>query len=179
MDLLTFIAEIIKAVAWPIAAIVLAVLYRASIVKLLERVKSAKGPGFEAEFGEQLSQIQREADEADLPPATTTPVASDDRPPPTRVFESWQSLEMLLNELYLKAKGSPPRTYSDLRGFFYELVDKGRLQPQVKSIYNRLRIIRNRAVHPQAGDTPISEVEAKEYADLTARLVEELKAVEQ
>src|ERR1051325_10606277 len=61
MDHLTFVAETIKAVAWPVAAAVVLLSFRTPLVTLLNSLKSLKYGEIEAGFGERVRQAKEEA----------------------------------------------------------------------------------------------------------------------
>jgi hypothetical protein len=179
MDYLTFASNIVSSLAWPVAAVTLAVIFRESLEKIFERLKTAELPGVKAEFvTAKLIEAEKQAEKADLPPAPPQAAIEDDRPPSSRIFEAWRILEQSLNELFIKHKGSHPLTYSQLREFLYELAGDGRLPPQSIAIFNDLRAIRNRAVHPKADAPDVSSSQAKEFAGLASRLVELLKLID-
>lgn len=67
MDALTFIAELVKAGAWPIAAVVLAIMFRSEFRALLGRLKKGKVGSAEFEFQEEVAELK--TDIAELSPA--------------------------------------------------------------------------------------------------------------
>ena len=60
MDAATFIAELVDALAWPIAAVVVLVLLRPQIDLMIGLVKTVKYKGFEVTFGE-MTPVARES----------------------------------------------------------------------------------------------------------------------
>lgn len=178
MDTLTFISSIVASLAWPLAAVVLALLFRRSIERLLERMTAAKVPGFEAEFEKKLKEAEKEADAANLPPPPDAAASLDGRPPTSRVFESWLELETTLNELYCRRRGATPSKYSDIREFLYSLGAEGKLPRESISIFNKLRTIRNQVVHAKADGPELTPAQAEEFSLLTARLIEQLKRID-
>ena len=176
MDTLTFISSIVSSLAWPTAAVILAVLFRVPLQKAFDRLKTAEVPGFKAEFEDRLKQAEKQADKAALPPAPPAP-EHDDRPPSSRIFESWRELEAYLNDMYMRHKGSRPR-YTDLREFLYELGSKSLIPRESIAIFNDLRGIRNQAVHPRGEGQDVTSLQADEFANLTARLMQQLKLID-
>lgn len=103
MDLLTFLASVIGSVAWPVAAIWIAFLFRAQIVSLLERVRRLSLGGNTVEFEERLAEVESEALAAAPEPSAQV---LDDRTlqlvsvaPLAAINESWVRLEIKLGSL--------------------------------------------------------------------------------
>ena len=106
MDWLTFISNIIKYLAWPIATIITLVVLKRYIIDVLRalgnRLERAKGAGIELTFGKSVDQI-----EGILPIAET---ATHDRQriesisemsqlhPPYIVSQAWLRLEHAIRE---------------------------------------------------------------------------------
>jgi uncharacterized protein YutE (UPF0331/DUF86 family) len=69
MDWLQFISAMTGHLAWPIAAVVIGFLFREQVRKLLEKMKSIKGPGgIEASFSEQAQVVAMEASKIEKGP---------------------------------------------------------------------------------------------------------------
>jgi len=62
MDALTFISELIKAVAWPVTAIALVVLLRKPIVELIPLLRRLKYKELELEFAQEVSELKAEVE---------------------------------------------------------------------------------------------------------------------
>src|SRR4030042_6558797 len=62
MDLVTFISEIVNALAWPATVVVLLIGLRGHIGHLLPRLKKVKHKDTEVEFTEALSLVKGEAE---------------------------------------------------------------------------------------------------------------------
>ena len=60
MSTLEFVAELVKAMAWPAFAIVLVVAFRRPVKDLIPLLRKFKYGDFEAEFGQQVRAIQEE-----------------------------------------------------------------------------------------------------------------------
>ena len=60
MDILTFITELVKAAAWPITAVVVAILFRTEFRALLGRLKKGKVGAAEFEFQEQVAELAKD-----------------------------------------------------------------------------------------------------------------------
>lgn len=71
MDLLTFIAELFKAIAWPIVTLVVALLFRQQIIALLARLRKGKLGSTEFEFEQEVKALREQVPELPKPPANT------------------------------------------------------------------------------------------------------------
>lgn len=69
MDTFQFVAAMTTSLAWPLAAIALAITLRPSIIKLIDKIKSFKGFGAELTIGEQaieaVAQIESDPQQSD------------------------------------------------------------------------------------------------------------------
>lgn len=178
MDPLTFVANLVGSVAWPTAAVILAFAFRVPLKEILERLTKLEALGVKADFDKKLKEAEKQAEKADLPPAPRQPALQDDRPPSSRVFQAWRELESHLNDVFTRHTGSPPRSYTALRDFLHELETKGVIPRESIALFNDLRAIRNRAVHPRSDSPDVSSLQADEFANLTARLIEQLKRLD-
>src|SRR3546814_644016 len=74
MGWLEWTSSVIGSTAWPIALVLVALIFRGQITKLLKRIKGAKYGEAEVLFREELDKIEAEVDEL--------PASSEARPDP-------------------------------------------------------------------------------------------------
>jgi len=170
MDWLTFIAEVIKAVAWPIAAIAIALIFREQIRSLLVRMKKGKVGPAEFEFEQGVRELQAETrgsagDEARETELEPLKLAAEPR---KAVLEAFLGVESALQAL-ARSKGM----YAELAQHeLYEvarlLEQRGSLESRQVSLYRDLRHLRNQAAH-ELDFTPSVEA-ILDYAKLARRL---------
>lgn len=67
MDGLTFTAEIVKALAWPVAAVVIALVFHRQLKALLGRIRKGSIAGADFEFDQELKELARELDHERAP----------------------------------------------------------------------------------------------------------------
>ena len=60
MDVLTFISEIIKALAWPLAVVTLVFLLRRPVIEVFPLLRRLKYKDIELEFAQEVSQLEAE-----------------------------------------------------------------------------------------------------------------------
>lgn len=183
MDGLAFIAELIKALAWPVTVFSLVVLLRRPLTQLIPLLQRLKYRNLELEFGERVEEIKAEA-QAQLPAAPpfgasifpTELSKLAEHSPRSVVLESWsrvesaarQAAERAALQLSPRERRSPLRLVQALR--LAELIE-----PDTAHIMHDLRTLRNEAAH--APDFTLGKDAALNFADVAARLVSRLDNV--
>jgi len=151
MDSLTFATEITKATAWPLAAIVIAIVFRGQIRELLSRLKKGKMGPAEFEFEEVVKELRNEARDLMLPQvmdAVGTPTVFQTSPTPqVAILNAWLDVEDAIADLARKANishaGPSAMPLSTLRA----LQKAGLIEPEEAAIVRDLQRLRNRAAH--------------------------------
>ncbi|WP_255991629.1 hypothetical protein [Chitinolyticbacter albus] len=182
MDWLTFIAELVKALAWPSCIVIAVLLFRQPLYDLIPLLKKLKYKELELEFAREVFELQREVAES-IPSEPTSMVASpsdSDRyfklaalSPRAAILEVWLAVETAsvraLSSLYsvppLDGMRSAPDLGSSLKNS--NLIDESQF-----NIFQRLRGLRNKAAH--AEELALSEEDARHYVDLAMKLVAHL-----
>lgn len=165
MDSFTFIAELVKAVAWPGTAIVLALLLRRPILNLLEGIKltKLKRGDWEAEFAATTQELRRE-----MPAASkalwgeSNELVAELEPmmrssPTEAVLAAWNRVESTVHQLGDQHGVRPAGFMPTLN----ELVQKQVIPEATKDSLLGLRQLRQLAVHGPKGE--LSEARAHEF----------------
>lgn len=149
MDTFTFIAEIIKAVAWPAAAIVIAVLFRKQLRAMLERIRKGKLGPAEFEFEQEVRALAEQApDPLPSPTHTSTPTVSlATSNPRAAILEAWLRVESSAQRLAYYNHVPPPSTPRTTTNILRSLEKNGLLTFEDVALFNDLRALRNQAVH--------------------------------
>lgn len=182
MDWVTFTSNLIGQIfSWPVAVIIVAVLFRNPIAGRLKEVRRIKTKHFEADFGEQLENADAALSvvEANLSKETKPMEAVHSPPPNSReelrrelidllpnaaILESWRNVEWTLNH-YFESKGvEVPKSGQTILG---HLDYDPNFPPKLVSAYQELRLLRNRAAH--AGEK-VTSAQAREFEALAHRL---------
>ena len=151
MDTLTFIVEISKALAWPIAAVSIAFLFRKQVEKLLLRITKGKLGPAEFEFEQAVLEIATEApprsEEGRPTYAITSLHSRASSEPRAVVLDAWLKVEAAL-----QAAGISAGVYNALAGpdspwLVKKLQESGILNAQEVKLYRDLKGLRNRATH--------------------------------
>ena len=189
MDLLTFIAELAKAFAWPVCVVILAYLFRHSFQALLPTIKKLKYKEFEADFTKNLEQAEIEAQKVSLPtsdeaqqvvvglrePAVDKYRRLADVSPRAAVIEAWRDVELALSAVATGYDYDDPQfdRYPNIGYVISRLMDEGKLDESARHFLDQLRHLRNQAAH--ARDVDLNADEAFQFALLAMRIVARVK----
>jgi len=186
MDWLTFIASIVGSLAWPLTvggAIYVLLRHGRKIAGL---VKNIKYKDLELALRDDFEKATTIAESirAGLPPPTdaaeATPSVDEELmriaaiDPSLAVLRSWQHLEAKVTEL-IRLNGLV--RFVTPQEFMQRLLHLEKLTSQDLELYNRLRSIRNEAVHAHDQKRPLSIAEVAEYNGLIETLVERLEQI--
>ena len=173
MDVLTFIAELFKASAWPVAVVTVALVFRKQFRGLLGRLKKGKVGPAEFEFENAVLELQQEAAELKLPAASQSAVPSLSQAtlePRAVILQSWLEVEAAVESLARKhglfnALATPSSSH-----LVRALKRAGVLKPEYVGVFSELRLLRNQAAHERDFNPSPESVQA------FARLAKELAA---
>lgn len=183
MDWLSFWSRVVDSLAWPVAAVGLALLLRHPLAQLLPLIRSVRYREFEAKFEKGIAQLQH-SEAAALPAGIAPPAASPplseamadlaETSPRAAVIESWQALSRTCVAALKGAGVSIPA--GDWPAPFVEdqLEKRGILNRQQLVLLRRLRGLRNAAVH--GPDFRMSSGEALQFALTASKLAAILAA---
>jgi hypothetical protein len=174
VNILSFIAEMTKALAWPIAITILGLLFRSHLSGLLEGVKLRR-----LKKGEWLADFETVAQEirADLSiqvPAEETEAAARlpeetedlaEIAPAAAVSQVWNQLEERVAAVAARAG----ITQKHLPELLRSLVEKGVIQSSVRDSVLGLRNMRNLAVH--APPDRLTPKQAREFITMAEAII--------
>jgi hypothetical protein len=172
MDAGTLTVEILKAAAWPVATLLLALMFRAPVTNLFLglRLKRLKRGDWEADFQETSAEVRREVAALASPVAGAggqTPLmidASDlstGAPAVAAVVRAWNHVEALIENTAREAGVTGSTFPEKLR----DLAEKGFLHPATVDAVNGLRIMRNLAVH---SPEPLAQEKARDFIEMAS-----------
>lgn len=183
MDNLTFIVEITKSLAWPVAATAISMIFKKPLAELISQLMNMKVQGAEFKFGKAVKEIKAEEASkssgnalADVP---TNLIRLADISPRGALLDAWIEVEDSLLEArkrcaIRKQSGwdddSPiPATMSlNLINSFYK---RGIVSGDALDLYRKLRAIRNEVVHSRK--LRLSSDEVYDFLELSMRLKSE------
>lgn len=173
MDWLTFISSLVRSLAWPVFALILALLFRDQILQFGSFIKKLRAGPIEAEFEHDLEQLRS------LSPGRVDVVSARageeetfltelaERHPSTAILEAWTRLERAARVLLSSQQNedSDPGEVSTAR--LPELLVRVGLidQPQV-TLYHELRRLRREV----ARDLDPTKESARTYVELCRAL---------
>ncbi len=183
MDWLTFISKLIDSTAWPVAAVLLGLIFRKKLADLLPLLRKVKAGPLEAEFEIATKQVL----------ASTAELAAKERKPDASQVEDKSSLEDTASKL-ITARSEPTATiiegWSKLDGelhklgrqtginrdpllseakLYREIMDSDLLPIETKNLVQDLRQLRNQVAHARVIPSPES---AQDYLVSVQRVVE-------
>jgi hypothetical protein len=159
VDWLTFIAAIIKSVAWPITLLIVVYIFRREVSEIVSNLTGLRYKHLELKFGRQLEESNLLADNAQLPVPERPQYAfagapelrfPDDvrklayRSPREAVLEAWLLLEEAARAR-LAAEGYDTRKNSTKTIQLIE--EKQLLSKDALELFRKLRKLRNQVVH--------------------------------
>lgn len=182
MDGLTFTSELIKALAWPAATIILASLLRKPIVGLVPLMRKLKYKELELEFSQEVLALKAEAspvlDSPQKEKLSTTPSKALDLVSlSTRaaIMEAWIDVETAAVEVASSFwNQSPNETMRNLPNLGEYLHQCKVIDDKQLSIYKKLQHLRNKAAH--AEELNLSEEDAMSYVTMAFNLARHIKS---
>lgn len=183
MDWLTFVAELVRALAWPVTVLIILLVLRQPLLQLIPLLQRLRFRDIELDFGSQVQELAARLT-AELPRYPEQPGARSELrqhltelaqlSPRAVVLEAWLQLEKAAIEA--ARRHDLKLTTRQMRSpilLSYSMEEAGILDEGKQEIFNRLRNLRNAAAH--ASDFAFDRESALEYADLALRLSEYLE----
>lgn len=175
--------DLLSALAWPLAAVLIALIYKREIHRLLRGLRSLKLGPLDAQFQEQLEQAQSVAQEipiADEPhrqagegsPEGSIFIPDDiavNAHPTGTIMETWKALELLmvravekhelLSDQWTSNKYSPRATRPERL-----LLTRGLITKSAADLIGHLRRLRNQVAH--STEIALTRDQVNEYVEL-------------
>lgn len=179
-DWLDWVAEMAGALAWPLAALVIALVFRRPLLALLARLDELSWGDKAARFAHKLDRLESES-----PPAAALPDGGDDAPevaltgdhgrflklldlsPNAAVLDSWSRVEEALQGL----AGAHALASADAAEAGRALQRRGVLPARTVGMIGEMRALRNAAAHNQ----DISVSDALRFRNLAKGVLNEIR----
>ncbi|RFS77883.1 hypothetical protein D0U00_17160 [Leclercia adecarboxylata] len=180
MDSLRFIAEIIKALAWPATTVVLVILLRKPVVELIPLLSRLKYKEFELEFAREMSELKAEAESMAKEKSPYEDVNSSrlldlvSYSTHAAILEAWFEVESaavsIASSFWGQSATDSLKTMPNLGEYLLQcnIIDRSQLD-----IYNKLRKLRNRVAH--AKDLNLDKNDARSYIRLAINLADHIR----
>lgn len=182
MDCLTFIASIIKSLAWPVVVAISVLVFKGEIVKIAPKLRRIKAGPVEAEFERDVEQLKLAArTSGDSIAAQEVDTASKDfliqlarLHPRSAILESWIRVEAAARMvLKRKVPSAVKSSYIPAARLAEPLAQANIITEGQVALYHELRRLRNDVAH--AVDFEPSKSSAFAYIDLAAFLQSHLE----
>ena len=178
------VVNLIVGIAWPVAVVWIAYVFKGELKSLLRRVSQLKYKDLEAQFGAGLALAESEVSSLQAaPPAAPRPELLSkleslrrisDVSPRAAILEAWVLVEDAAGRSGFVQGASIPRINPHL--YVEELVRLGKLPAGSDSLLDQMRKLRNQAAHMP--DFTVDQDEADRYLQLTTRMSELILSVD-
>ena len=185
MDWLTFITKLVDALAWPVVALVLGLVFRRKLLALIPTLRRLKAGPVEAEFELAAKQALANAEEVQTPSPAETPTCLAESgtsknqlviaklreargDPAGAILEGWAKVDGELFRLGLQT-GTVVDPLENTGKVYSAVISSGILPAQTASLVKELRDLRNQVAHVKVA--PTSEA-AQDYLLAVDRAVE-------
>lgn len=185
MDVLTFLSEITRSLAWPLTAVVLVFVLRRPIVELIPLLRRLKYKELELEFSQQVSELKAEAEaisgeqeeeQERVSPRSNRILNLASFSARAAIMEAWLEVESAAIAVASSFWNQPPSdTFKNYPKLGEYLLQCKVINEKQLDIFNKLRQLRNKAVH--AEELELSEKDAKSYVQLALDLAEHIRNV--
>jgi len=173
---LDWTASVLAALAWPVSALVIALIFRRPLLALLARLDELSWGDKSARFAQRLDRLESEASPA--PPEPDGPeiaLTGDharflkllDLSPGAAVLDSWAGVEDALQSLAIEHAVATP----DVSEAGRTLQKRGVLPARTVGMIEDMRALRNAAAHDQA----ISVSDALRFRNLAKGVLNEIR----
>lgn len=178
------VVNLIVGIAWPVAVVWIAYVFKGELKSLLRRVSQLKYKDLEAQFGAGLALAESEVSSLQAaPPAAPRPELLSkleslrrisDVSPRAAILEAWVLVEDAAGRSGFVQGASIPRINPHL--YVEELVRLGKLPAGSDSLLDQMRKLRNQAAHMP--DFTVDQDEADRYLQLATRMSELILSVD-
>lgn len=188
MDWKQFFAEIVSSVAWPCAAAVFLIVFRAELRKIIQRLAHVKYKDLELDFDkvrQQAEELHRDVSEEG--PAVRSPIFSSledqildavERAPSAAILLAWSGLETAMASAVGRLAISPESpSYRSPTHNIEVLTKYGGLSQSHGKLLQEMRMLRNKVAHEQESMISIAQDQALNYARAAIEMINYLETL--
>tara|TARA_R110002049_G_scaffold149213_1_gene312231 strand:+ start:362 stop:940 length:579 start_codon:yes stop_codon:yes gene_type:complete len=160
MDWLTFISKIVEALAWPGAFLAVLLVIRKELPAIARSLRKLKFKDVELEFGEAAKAVASQAKDAVPPGKPNIRLAGQPKEemalklesiaelaPRAAILEAWLQVEAAAVDVVRKRTNTSLNSMPGPMRLRDSLVRAGVLNPKQVEVFEKLRALRNEAVH--------------------------------
>ncbi|WP_315772993.1 MULTISPECIES: DUF4145 domain-containing protein [unclassified Bradyrhizobium] len=182
MDWKQFFASLVGSLAWPVATVIILILFRPQVGRLLGQIKKLAAAGVNVDFADQLEKVTEQAKRVEAetkgpPPDVVvldpTVLQLAQKFPEAAVLQEYKELESVL--LQIRSRLPDNRPHRNLNEVLAQLNKAGLISGSVIGLFNTIRKARNAVAH--SNDEKMTPGEAIELVRETRMLIELLRAV--
>jgi len=160
LDWKQFVASVIGSLAWPLAGVTLAVIFKRQIREKLSQIKKFGAAGVNFEIAEQVKEVQKAGEAVELEQADEPRDAIVIDPelvllaksfPEAAVLQSFKGLEAVL--LRIRQRLPDDKPHRNLNEVLKALADDSQISQNVITLFQSLRKARNTAAHAKDGES--------------------------
>jgi len=193
MNWLQFVASLVASLAWPATVAIGIFLLRVPLVRALFTLTRLRYKGLELDFGREVKQLEAQAKAIDIRPEQPRSIAAKRRDsaqlleeaarlvrdfPEPAVALAWQAIEGELTSAVMRLAISPDFPLDNSARKNMEILrTQGVIDEDMFDLLNRMRVLRNMAVHPSQRVVPISPEAAAEFLALAGGVLDKLQAL--
>jgi Domain of unknown function (DUF4145) len=183
MSYLQFIASLIGSLAWPVAGVIIVVIFKDQLRHILSQVRKFGAAGVNFELSDQLREVQKAGEAVELEQKDEPRDVSVLDPqlmilaqsfPEAAVLQSYKSLEAVL--LRIRQRLPDDKPHRNLSEVLNALANDNQISQSVISLFQSLRQARNTAAHGKSGEK-LTQGEAVELISQMKNLEDLLEAV--
>lgn len=174
MDTLQFVASLVSSLAWPVAVLVIALIFRAQIRQLMSRpIRRLRAGSVEVEFDRLMSEVQVSVETPAPVKGQAAPIASPvieeleeiiPTSPVAAVLDAHSAVERELRSLIAAGDPSVDVTRMSTGRLLREGVERGIITPETARAVEGITVMRNLAAHGRASE--ITPERARDYLAL-------------
>jgi uncharacterized protein YutE (UPF0331/DUF86 family) len=192
MNWLQFIESLVRSLAWPVTVFALVFLLRTPLRQVLLTLTRLRYKDLELDFGRELKQLEEKARSINITPAQSKDlfVKKDSSQlindaaklaqefPQAAVAIGWQAIEDELASAIMRLAISPdPPSHGSAAKNVQLLREDGVIDEATVELLNRMRKLRNMAVHHTNDGATVTSSDAAEFLALAGGVAERLRAL--
>ncbi len=185
MTVFEFISSLVNSLAWPISLVIILIIFRKYIIKIIPSIEKLKYKDFEVEFSKTMKELMdksKEDIEKQSIKENKLKISAENKlfglvdiSPRSAILESWLLVETAASKaLQRKDPEMIKKTYMIAPLRLGEYLNRNQLiNANQLEIFNKLREIRNKAVHVSEAQFNVNEV--TEYIKLSLLLTNQIE----
>jgi hypothetical protein len=183
MDASTLVVELVKALAWPLTILIIALFLKDEIRQLISGIKTARWGDKEVEFRQRVEQLASEAEVQLKEPGFDEDIDEEsafsrayrllEYSRRAAIIEAWIELEEAIKDVYTTYIDLKPPSHISVVRMAETLHNEGFLDKEDRDFFDSLWNLRNDAVHNADFDTDVHT--ARLYVDISRRLASQVR----